>query len=262
MIDGTLIVLGRETGEGDGTIETHADRLREWGVADAVLAKRYGETWTPTVDGDGRFDDGPVFVVPTCLVETTETRKAVSSVATEIGDSVCCCEPVGRSPAITDAIADRAVEHLDPDPDTSLVLVGLGSSSMPQSRLTLEYHERRLRDQTDYGEVTSAYLVQDPAVECARYNAVNDRIVAVPVFITPTAVTEEEIPAKLEVDRGGIEYADPIGTHPRVTDAIHSEVVKQHVLRTHVGDSASAAVDRLDADFDSPVATDGMESSR
>ncbi|QSX01113.1 CbiX/SirB N-terminal domain-containing protein [Haloterrigena alkaliphila] len=263
MIDGTLIVIGRETGESNKTIETHVGRLRERDIANTVRAERFDETQNPAIDGDGRTDDNDeeVFVVPMSLVETNETRTTVPRVASAISDAACLCGPIGQNPAITDAIADRAAEQLEPGPDVSLVLVGLGSSSMPHERLTIEYHERRLRDQTGYGEVTSAYLVQDPAVECARYNATNDRIVVVPVFITPSTTTEEEIPAKLELDRDDVKYTDPLGTHPRVTDAIHSEVAKQHVLQICVDGSGSPPVGPLN-ESTGPAANEGMGSSR
>jgi len=57
-----------------------------------------------------------------------------------------------------------------------------------------------------------------------------ERAVAVPVFVTPSEATREEIPAKLELDRGGIRYADVLGDHQAVTDAIQATVEQRRVL--------------------------------
>jgi sirohydrochlorin ferrochelatase len=238
MVNGTLILLGRQTARSDGTIETHAERLRQRGVAETVQVERYDETWSPAVDEDvvdecdDRTDED-VFVVPIIVAETNETRDVIPAFG-EIIDSATLCDPVGRSPAVTDAIAERAAEQIRPHGETSLVLVGLGSSSMPHQRRTLEYHERRLRERTDYGEVTSAYLLQDPTVECAHYNVTNEQTVVVPVFITPCAATEEVV---AKFGRDGVEHADSLGTHPRLTDAICAEVAKHRALEAHAEDS-------------------------
>jgi len=126
--------------------------------------------------------------------------------------------------------------------------VGFGSSSKPHHRQLVEYHASRLREQTAYGEVVRCYLLQNPAVECVRYNITNPSAVAVPLFMHSSSATEEEIPEKLELDRGGIEYATPLGDAPRVTDALAAEVEKQRTL----GPTAGSSVDGQQ-----PVATDG-----
>ncbi|MFC7197472.1 sirohydrochlorin chelatase [Halosimplex aquaticum] len=96
----------------------------------------------------------------------------------------------------------------------SLVLVGFGSSSKPHHRRTADYHAERLRERTDYGAVLTCYLLQNPAVECVRYGVSTDRAVAVPLFLARSEATEERVPTELELDRGGIEYAEPLGAHP------------------------------------------------
>jgi sirohydrochlorin ferrochelatase len=118
-----------------------------------------------------------------------------------------------------------------------------------------EYHATRLREQTEYDEVLGCYLLQNPAVECVRYNLTNPSAVAVPLFLSETEATERRIPAKLELDRGGVEYASVLGDHPKITDALHAEIEKQRTLRASDGhsDSFEAQLARSQR----PVATDG-----
>ena len=112
----------------------------------------------------------------------------------------------------------------------SLVLVSFGSSSKPHHRRTTDYHAARLREQSEYGQVLTCYLLQNPAVECVRYNVDRERAVAVPFFVSDTEATTSRIPAELELERGGIDYANTLGTHPRLTDAIAAEVRRQRTL--------------------------------
>lgn len=226
----TLLLVCREN-EGQSVVETHRERLQRRGVADSVEVARYEQEPVRELrDQLLDVDADRVFAVPMCVAHSHETTNAIPSVLSSVHGSVEYCEPVGRSPAVTQAIFERATAHVEAAMDASLVLVGLGSSGTPYHRQVVEYHAARIRQQSDYGEVVPCYLVQNPAVECVRYNVSNDRAVATPLFLEPDVATEEEIPAKLELERGGIEYADPLGEHPLVTDAIESEAAKQRVL--------------------------------
>jgi sirohydrochlorin ferrochelatase len=135
-----------------------------------------------------------------------------------------------------------------------VLLVAFGSSPLPYHRQTAEHHATRLEEQTDYGEVLTAYLLQNPAAECARYTVSNDRIVAVPLFVSACTETERSIPEALELDRGGIQYGEVLGTHTRITDAIVAELAKQRVL---AGDSGSGSFEASLANQRYAIATDG-----
>jgi len=60
---------------------------------------------------------------------------------------------------------------------------------------------------------------------------------AVPLFVTRAEATERRIPE--EPGWKCIKDAEPLGTHPRLTDDIHAEVAKQRALT--VDDAVSAA---------------------
>lgn len=263
MTTGTLILVERQRAQSDRTVEIHAERLREREVADSVVVERYDDGLGGT-DLTGDYDERDteeVYVVPMLSAQTKGTQQSIPPMVASITDSPTFCDPVGKNPIVTDVIADRASELIEPAADVSLILVGLGSSSSPHQQRMLQYHRTRLLERTAYGEVTTAYLLQDPAVECAAYNVSNDWIVAVPVFVSPSAATREEIPRKIGVDRSGIEYADPFGTHPRLTDAIQAEVATQRVIRNRRPESGSSISEGLTSGSHRPVATDGRGSS-
>lgn len=251
MTDDTLLLIGRGTARAQRTLETHADRLRRRGLDVEVVTYEHEpvrelRNELPDIEGDR------VFALPMRAAHSHETIEDIPAALSYVPGEIRYCEPVGRSPAVTDVLISRGEARVPADDDAALVLVGFGSGSKPQSRRTTEYHATRIREGSDYGEVVTCYLLQNPAVECARYNVSTDRAVAVPLFVTANAATEEQIPAKLELDRGGIAYADPLGEHERVTDAVRGEFERQRALAER--DIPPAGVTIGDRQ---PVATDG-----
>lgn len=260
MTDDALLLIGREATDG-AVYETHAERLRHRGVADTVHVGTYG----PDPHRDLRetlagIDATRVYAVPLGLAHTNETTDRLPGVLSTVAGDLQYCEPVGRSPVLTHAIDDRARTVHAPDGETTLVLVAFGNTSGSYHRQVTDYHATRLRDLSDYAAVRSCYLLQNPTVECVRYNVATDHAVVVPLFVAPSPATTEDIPAKLELDRGGLTYADPLGTHERVTDAIHDRVETQRVLaHSSVGPQSFEATLTGAA---RPIATDGEGKRR
>lgn len=248
-----LLLIARDTTQARDVVETHARRLRSSGVADAVRTAYYEHDPVHELgDEFADVDAETVYALPTTLAHTYETTEDIPAALAECPGAVRYCEPIGRSPGVTGAIRERAAERA-PDAD-SLVLVGLGNSALPYGRQTVEYHASRLRDRGSYEEVVTCYLLQNPAVECARYNVTGDRPVAVPLFLAGSRATEQEIPRKLELDRGGLAYADALGTHPQITDAIRAEVETRRVLAEDARPASFEATLTMRA---RPMATDG-----
>ena len=243
----TLLLVGREYTR--TAARQHAERLRQRAIADSVAVATYTddpadlEIETPSADGIERYSGDDTYVVPIASAPDHDTTRALPGVL----PTAHHCEPVGTSPAIVRGLTARAREVIPPAPDVSLALVAFGDASGTSgsgSRATTEAHAARLRETTAYGEITTAYLLENPAVECLRYNLSSERAVVVPFFITACAETEHAIPDKLELDRGGLDYAAPLGTHETVTDAIEAEFLKARTLG-----SGTAEV--------RPIATDG-----
>lgn len=256
MTHDALLLIGRETRQTAETLETHATRLRRRGVAESVQTATYdSEPVRELRDSFERVETDRVFALPFCMAHSHETTTDLPAALSYLPGNAQYCEPLGHSPAITDAILSRAADEREAGADTTLVLVGFGSSSQPYHRQVAEYHASRLRESSDYADVNTCYLLQNPTVECARYNIKTDRAIAVPLFAVRSEATDSEIPTKLELDRGGIRYADPLCEQPLVTDAIAAELAKQRALadRESAPESFEASLTRSNQ----PVATDG-----
>lgn len=255
MTTEALLLIGRETVHSHRVYETHAERLTRRRNVDEVHTVTYeSEPVRELREQLAAITADRVFAVPLCLAHTYDTIDGIPAALSYVPGEVRYCEPIGQSPVVTEVLTRRASNLIPADDDVSLVLVGFGSSSKPYHRQMVEYHATRIREQSAYGEVVTCYLLQNPTVECVRYNVSTDRTVAVPVFLSPSRATAEEIPEKLELGRGGVEYADPLGADDRVTDAIHAEFEKQRVLAT---DEARSSFEAQLTRNRRPVATDG-----
>lgn len=256
MTDDALLLIGRRTTRALDALETHAERLRGRDVVDAVETATYDSEPIRELRGQlSEIDADRVYALPFTAAHSHETTTDLPAALSYLSGQARYCEPLGHSPAITDAILARAGERVAPGPEATLVLVGFGSSSKPYHRQVAEYHAARVHESSAFADVHACYLLQNPTVECARYNVDTERAVAVPLFAAGSEATDSEIPAKLELDRGGIRYADPLGDHPLVTDAIRAELAKQRVLadREETQESFEASLARSQQ----PVATDG-----
>jgi len=261
MTSESILLVGRAVDGLGALLETHAARLRERIDVDAVEVATYEDE--PIRELRPQFESvtaETVYAVPMVAAHTRDTTSEIPAALSAVPGTVRYCEPPGQSPAITDVLAQRAGAEITPGGDASLVLVGFGSSSDPYQRQTADYHASRLAANSEYDSVLTCYLLQNPAVECVRYNVPTNEAVAVPLFLGRCEATERRIPDALELDRGGIVYADPLLDHPGVTDAIAAEVEKQRSLAR-----ASEPVASLEAtltETQRPVATDGDGRSR
>lgn len=257
MTSESILLIGRETRNAHEVLETHAERLSRRAIVDDVGIATYKREPSHELGGEfGRISADTVYAVPMCAAHSHDTINGIPAALSHVPGDVHYCEPLGQSPAVTEVIEEKGATLIPASDDVSLILIGFGSSSKPYYRQTTDYHAARLREQSEYGEVLTCYLLQNPTVECVRYNTTTDQSVAVPLFVSRTEATESRIPDELELARGGIEYADPLGEHPRITDAVHAEVEKQRALTSdHTASPASfeAQLTRTRR----PVATDG-----
>lgn len=238
MTDDALLLIGRDTGHTRAVLETHADRLGSRADLDRTAVATVGtepERDLAAVD----IDADRTFAVPMWFAHTHCTESGVPAGLRHLDGPVHYCEPVGRSPSVTGAIADRAAAAAEGRPD-SVALVAFGSSSKPNSRLATEYHAARLREREGHDEVVPCYLLQNPTAECVRYTLAADRSVAVPLFLGRSEATERRIPEALDLDRGGLDYAAPLGDHEGVTTAVASELAR---VREAVDDRPAGASD-------------------
>lgn len=252
----TLLIIGRETGHARDVLGTHARRLEERGTVDDARVLLYEQDPVQELRTElGTVDADTVYGLPASFAHTHDTATAIPGALSAVDGEVRYCEPLGRSPAITDVLVERT---LDVAPraatETSLVLVGFGNSSLPFQEQATEYHATRLRRRHEFPEVHACYLLQNPAAECARYNVSRDAVV-VPLFVSHCPSTEQSIPDRIEFSRGGMTYAEPLGTHLRVTDAIAGEIERQRAF----GEGEGLPTQGVDAQ---PVVADGGDDHR
>jgi sirohydrochlorin ferrochelatase len=248
----TLLIIGREAGR--EVLETHARRLAAQGTVEEARVLLYDQEPERELRAElAAVDADTVYAVPGSFAHTHDTTDAIPAALSAVEGVVRYCHPVGRSPAVTDVLAERCAAAAGSDSGegtnggTSLVLVGLGNSSLPFQKQAAEYHAARLRERDDIAEVHACYLLQNPAAECARYNVSGDAV-AVPLFLADCPSTRESIPDRLELGRGGIAYADTLGTHPRVTDAIAGEIERERAVGAEETDDAIASAMPMAAD--------------
>lgn len=261
MTDDALLLIGRDADGSGGIYERHAERLRDRGVAGSVHVVTYERDPQRELRGAlSSIPAGRAYAVPVCAAHTHETTDGLPAALSSADVDVQYCEPVGRSPSVTGVVLDRARECADAGPGTSLILVGFGNTTGTYHRRVTEYHAACARKRAEYADVVTCYLTQNPAVECVRYNVSTESAVAVPLFVAPNPATEDQIPAKLELDRGGITYADPLGTHPGVTDAIQDRLETRRVLAE--SSPAPASFEAALTETARPLATDGQGQPR
>ncbi len=257
MTRDTLLLVGREASDGRATYEAHADRLANRAGVDEVSVATYVDEPIRELREQFREMSGDrVYAVPMCAAHDHHTLDGVPAALSYIDGEVRYCEPPGSSPLVTELLVDRGSALVDDPSSASLIVVAFGSSSTPYHRQAVEYHTARIRDRDVFGQVLPSYLLQNPAVECVRYNVSEPAAVAVPLFLAPSAATEERIPAELELGRGGVAYANPLGADARVTDAIYSEFVKQRAIERDPT-AGPATFEASLAAGSQPLATDG-----
>jgi sirohydrochlorin cobaltochelatase len=129
--------------------------------------------------------------------------------------------------------------------DSTLVLIGHGSTVNTASAAPTYQHAAELRRRGLFGRVVEAFWKQEPAIRAVMSGVTAPRVFAVPLFISEGYFTQEIIPRELgllgqsptpidrerackvqslaRVQKRGaqtIYYCGPIGTHPSMTEVL------------------------------------------
>lgn len=245
-----LVLVGRRTSRSETVLETHARRLRERGVTDRVAVVQYEQEPKRTVvDAVADLDASSSFVVPLVIDREHFPTSAVSAATP---DEVHVADPVGNSPAVADAVLERATQASEVPSKTSVVLAGLGRGSDGRSERAVEYHADRLRRTTDFEQVRTGYLAADPSLECVAYELTGEETVVVPVFVAADEATRRRVRDRLGADAATTTQTDPLGTTEWLTSAVQAELARLQVLASakRSRDSTAATGPSLVADGD------------
>ncbi len=111
--------------------------------------------------------------------------------------------------------------------DSALVLIGHGSTLNPDSSAPTQAHARVIRERGIFHEVHSCFWKEEPSLREVLRMVESETVYAVPVFISEGYFTRVVIPRELELtgrstsrDGRTILYCEPVGNHPRMTDAL------------------------------------------
>ena len=191
-----------------------------------------------------------VYVVPNFISEGYFTEIVIpreleldGPVTRRSGKIIKYCEPVGNDPRMIDLLLHRAhvaAPHVPPE-QTSLLIVGHGTSLNDKSAVAAKHQARAIREKGSYAEVSEAYMEEAPFIADWRKNSSQPNVVVVPFFIADGLHSYQDIPVLLGIeseptaaasqqeifrrnpyrlDGRLLYYASAIGTDPLMADII------------------------------------------
>jgi sirohydrochlorin cobaltochelatase len=254
--DSALVIVGHgSTLNPDSSAPTHdhADAIRARGVFAEVATCFWKEE--PSMREVLRMvESDDVYVVPDFISEGYFTRTVIprefglDGPLTRRGfRTIKYCEPVGSHPRMTEVLLKRAAGTIPgvPAAETSLVIVGHGTSLNDNSAVAAKEQVRRIAALGIYGEVIAAYMEEPPLISAWDELTRCPNVLVLPFFIADglhsyvdipvlLGIEEEEGPAasQREVFRRNpytvrgrqLFYASAIGTEPAMADVILDQV--------------------------------------
>ena len=112
-------------------------------------------------------------------------------------------------------------------PDTTLIIVGHGSTTNPDSSEPTHLHADRIRAQGIFDEVRCAFWKEEPSLREVLHGITSREVFIVPNFISEGYFTQKVLPRELELtgtvtQRGDqrFYYCQPVGSHPSMTSVL------------------------------------------
>ena len=139
----------------------------------------------------------------------------------------------GNHPLMKDVMKEIMEKYTYPVKDTSVILIGHGSKD-PANSKTVEFNASFVRDM-GYRTVCAYNEMQTPTVEDALELAIKSKtphIIAIPMFVSPSNHSVNEIPEKLGLDENRrriietengtveLEYAEEVGLSPGISEIL------------------------------------------
>lgn len=245
-----LLIVGHGStvnSQSAGPTLAHAAEIRRRGIFAEVACCFWKEE--PSLRDALLFFRDPVitevFVVPNFISEGYFTRTVLPRelelngrlTSRASGQVWKYCEPVGNHPAMTDLLLRRAREVAPdaPEKETSLLIVGHGTSLNDNSAMAAKREVEKIRQRQRYAAVRNVYMEEAPRVADWEKFTETAHVVVVPFFISDGLHSFEDIPDLLGLARRGdgvfqgnphhlrgrqLYYASSIGTEPRFADII------------------------------------------
>ena len=226
---------------------THAAAIRRRGIFADVACCFWKEE--PSLRDALFFFRDPairdVYVVPNFISEGYFTRTVIPRELELTGPETerrnrqiwKYCEPVGNHDSMTRHLLERAREIAPgiPEMETSLLIVGHGTSLNDNSAVAAKHQAEKIRTLGRYADVLNVYMEEPPLVADWLNLTKTPNVVVVPFFISDGLHSYEDIPALLGLDETAsrsetgqahqlhgrsLFYSTAIGTDPKFADVI------------------------------------------
>jgi sirohydrochlorin cobaltochelatase len=118
-------------------------------------------------------------------------------------------------------------ERIGFKPESSLIVVGHGSTTNPDSGAPTFAHADTIRQKGLFADVVCAFWKEEPSLREVLRMIETEEVYVVPHFISEGYFTQKVIPREMELtgtitrrDNKVIKYCEPVGNHPEMTDLI------------------------------------------
>lgn len=235
-----IVLLGHgshSTPQTAGPVYAHADRIRERNEYDEVRVAFWRQT--PSIRRVlRRIESNEIVVVPVMMstgyfVDVVFPRelRLNSDQNLTVNKMIWYTDPVGAHPSVITAVHNRISSITDNTTDQSdfgVALIGHGTNTHDESSVTTDTHANRLREQSNFAEVHSLFLDEQPRITDLDTHFSVDNLIVIPLFIADGTHTTDDIPDEFGIEfktgpqpgKHGktIWYSRAIGTEPLFTD--------------------------------------------
>jgi sirohydrochlorin cobaltochelatase len=129
--------------------------------------------------------------------------------------------------AVTAEIQRANEEPFGFKPESSLIVIGHGSTVNPDSSRPTFAHADTIRQKGLFADVVCAFWKEEPSLREVLRMVETEEVYVVPHFISEGYFTQKIIPREMELtgpitrrDNKVIKYCEPVGNHPQMTDLI------------------------------------------
>jgi sirohydrochlorin cobaltochelatase len=250
-----LLIVGHgSTVNPDSSAPTllHAAEIRRRGMFNEVACCFWKEE--PSLRDALFFFQDPavsdIYVVPNFISEGYFTRTVIpreleltgAETRRRDGQVWKYCQPVGNHQGMTALLLQRAHEVAPetPEPETTLLIVGHGTSLNDNSAVAAKHQAEVIRALNRYAAVLNVYMEEPPRVSDWLKLTETRNVVVVPFFVSDGLHSDEDIPAMLGIDSKSpkaesgnphelhgrsLFYSTAIGTAPLFADVIIEQAV-------------------------------------
>jgi sirohydrochlorin cobaltochelatase len=264
-----VIVAHGSTVNPDSSAPTyaHANQIRRRGIFGEVVCAFWKEE--PSMrQVYFMIGSDDVYIVPNFISDGYFTQKVIpreleiSGELTRRGtQTIKYCQPVGKHPHMTGLLLLRAREVAPgvPPRETSLLIIGHGTTLNENSGAAVRHQVRRIAATRQYAEVIGVFMEEEPFAKDWHNLATLPNVVAVPFFVSDGLHSYQDIPVLLGIESEptqaagrmqifrrnprkahgrNLYYSGAIGSEPGFADIILDQI--EAFDKRHAGDVIAA----------------------